>query len=795
MAIYAILKAGGAYVPLDPGHPRERVAMVLEDAGVSVVVGARRPEWDRGFAGVEVVRLDEEARAVRIARESDANPVPVANPENLAYVIYTSGSTGRPKGVLVSNQSAVNMWFGFRDAVYPYGPDRPLRVSLDASLSFDASVEQVLSLLGGNTLHIAPEEVRTDAVAMVAYTRLHALDVIDVVPTQTKLLLEAGLLAPGFRKPPLLLIGGEAIDEATWLRLAEAEGVEVFNFYGPTECTVNATACRITGSRESPHIGRPLANMQARVFDAGLRQVPVGVAGELYLGGDGVARGYLNRPELTAERFVADPSSSEVGSRLYRTGDRARWVDGRLEFLGRTDGQVKLRGLRIELGEIDATLERHPSVQAAVTVVRGEGETGQLVAFVVARDPAQLPQSAELRRFLKETLPSYMVPAATVAIAALPRTPGGKVDRRALQARSVEVERTDAPGERPASTPTGKRLYEIWGDLLARRDIEPSDDFFDIGGHSLLAVRLMAEIEKAFGMRLPPSTLLQAPTLAQLTSLLEERSPAPPSRIVALSEKGTGAPLFLITPFHGDALMFRELSRTIGSSQPVYALQPPNIVGTRCQETVEGAAEEMVEMISGVQPQGPYYLAGYCIGGQIAFEVASQLAAKGQRIAFLGFLDSVRAGVRALPAAAEGNGSGSAPSARARSLRKGILARDWSLEKAGVRLKKLLLRATFEFCRRTGTRQPAYLQDEGYLDGLIASLHKPKPYRGTAVLFRVAVITDRRLPPGNGWAEFVARLVEVDVAGDHIGILHLPEVKELGEKIATAMEEARRGST
>jgi amino acid adenylation domain-containing protein len=789
MAIYAILKAGGAYLPIDPEHPRERVVLVLDDARVPVVVGARRPHWSRDLGRVEMVWLDDGARAAGIGRESEANPVPVAGPESLAYVIYTSGSTGRPKGVLVSNRSVVNMWFGFRDAISGSCPDRPMRVSLDSALSFDASVEQVLCLLDGHTLHIAPEDVRVDPAAMVAYARRHALDVIDVVPTQMRLLLEAGLLAPGQRTPALVFVGGEAIDEATWQRLGEAEGVAAFNFYGPTECTVNATVARITSSRDRPNIGGPLANTQAHVLDAGLRQVPVGVAGELYLGGDGVACGYLNRPELTAERFVPDRFSGRPGSRLYRTGDRVRWIDGRLEFLGRTDGQVKLRGLRIELGEIDATLERHPSVQAAVTLVRGEGEKGQLVAVVVARDPSRPPQAAALRSFLKETLPGYMIPSALTVIDALPRTSGGKVDRRALLSRSFEGERLEAPGTRLAWTPTSKRLYEIWADLLSRREIELGDDFFDIGGHSLLAVRLMAEIEKAFGMRLPPAALVHAPTLTQLAALLEEKNPAPPSRAVALSEKGSGTPLFLVTPFHGDALMFRELSRALGSTQPVYSLQPTPIVGTQCRETVESAASEMVEAITRVQPLGPYQLAGYCIGGLIALEVANQLTARGQRIAFLGFLDSVRPGVR--PIQVHGPGAPPAPSP-ARSAGETLEEGRRKLGKLRERARGFLLRVTFEFCRRTGMRQPGYLQDEGYLDGLVASLHRPRKFHGTGVLFRSAGIRNRPLPPGAGWAEYVSRVEEVDVAGDHIAILHVPDVGDLGEKIANALETARK---
>ncbi len=767
VAIFAILKAGGAYLPLDPDLPTERAVDVLEDARVRIVVATRPARWLDAAAGVEVVRTDEAGRSRLVARQSDANPEPLSGPDDLAYVIYTSGSTGRPKGVLVPHRCAVNMWLGFRDAVYRLAPDRPLRVSLDASLSFDASVEQILNLLGGHVLHIAPDEVRLDAAAMVAYARRHALDVIDVVPSQMRLLLDAGLVDPGHRRPTFLLVGGEAVDEATWRRLAESQGGEAFNLYGPTECTVNATVTRITGSGDRPHIGGPLGNVRAYVLDRAGELVPAGVPGEIHLGGDGVARGYLNRPELTAERFAPDPHSGQPGSRLYRTGDRARWVDGRLEYLGRGDHQVKLRGFRIELGEVEAALVRHPGVGEAVVALR-EDRPGdpRLVGYFTS--PGAAPDGGALREHLRRTLPDFMVPSTFVRLDRLPLTAIGKVDRRALPAPQEGTAASGAspPRGRPAPTAIGKRLYEIWGDLLSRRDIGPDDDFFDIGGHSLLAVQLMAQVEKAFGTRLPPSVLIGAPTLSRLTSVLEERSPAPPSRFVPLNEAGTKSPIFLVTPFQGDALMFRDLGRAIGQDRPAYSLQPPDVAGERFGATIESAAAEMVRWIEGVQPLGPYHLAGYCIGGQIAFEVASRLQARGAEVGFLGLLDSVCHG---------------APAGTWR-VTGGIRRRTWNA----------FLRATLDLCRRTGLPQPAYLRRDEELEVLVARLHRPRPVAGSVVLFR----SNSR--PANhwqlddlGWAGLATGGVRVvQVPGSHLEMLHQPQVKALGERIAVEIGDA-----
>jgi amino acid adenylation domain-containing protein len=791
-ALFGILKAGGAYLPLDPAHPRDRVGHMLEDARVGVIVAARRPAWDPVVPGVEVVRLDDPARSRRIAAESAEAPERTATAGSLAYVIYTSGSTGRPKGVLIEHGSAVNMWCGFERTVLSHAPPRPLRISLDASLTFDASVEQVLCLLGGHTLHLAPEETRVDARAMVAYAREHALDVVDWVPTQMKLLLHSGLLDPAHPRPRVVVIGGEAVDEWTWRKLADAEGVESFNTYGPTECTVNATCSRITGSNARPHIGRPTLNTVAHVLDRNLQLAPAGAEGELCLGGDGLARGYLHRPELTAERFIPDPFGDRPGARLYRTGDRVRWArGGNLEFLGRADDQVKLRGLRIELGEIDATLSRHPEVQEAATVIQGSGDSGRLVGFVVPRDAGRTLRDHALRAFLRETLPGYMVPSVFVVLDALPRATSGKVDRRALAG-------LPAPPPAPAAPPrvlTGgeRRVSIIWQELLGRHYFAPTDDFFEVGGHSLLAVRLVAEIEKSFGMPMPLSTLVKHSTLEGLSAQIEAGRPAELSHVVWFNEGGEGAPLFAITPFSGDALMFRQLAAALGPSQPVVSLQPVSLLGTRCQESVESAASELVGAIEGAQPFGPCHVLGYCVGGQIALEVARKLRSRGRTVAFLGLLDALRPGTRSTAEArarraarrATRSGGQTSPGGHVMPVER---RRHPLLRRIDRRLKHVLFRATFEVCRMLHLRQPAFLRNDEDLEEVVIYRHRPRPFPGPATLF---LSTDERgalLPRDRGWARLVrGGLRVVDVSGDHVAILHQPNVVGLAKEIARAL--------
>ncbi|HEU4407579.1 MAG TPA: amino acid adenylation domain-containing protein [Polyangiaceae bacterium] len=519
VAIVGVLKAGGAYVPLDPLYPPERLAYMAEDAGLRALVTRGPLREALGPAGaLPAVCVDE------LGGGAEGDPGPRARPRNAAYVIYTSGSTGRPKGVVIEHRSAAHLAAALGEAAYA-GAGGPLRVSQNASLSFDASVKQWLMLLLGHSVHPVPEEVRADPGRLLAFARSEAIDVLDCTPTQLEGLLDAGLLeGPG---PAMLLVGGEPIGERAWRRLAAVERPRLVNVYGPTECTVDATACVATRAPDRVTVGRPLANVRAYVLDERLAPAPLGVPGELYVGGAGVGRGYLGRPALTAGRFVPDPFGGEGGGRLYRTGDAARWLaDGRLEVLGRLDDQVKVRGYRVELGEIEATLAAHPAVARAVVALR-ETAPGQrhLVGYFVAR--AGGPGGAlvrELREHLRRRLPEYMVPYRLVPIERVPLSPSGKADRAALPAPPAGPE--EAGAEDLPRTEVERRLAAIWQEVLRVPRVGLHQNFFDLGGHSLLMVQVFERLRAEFGGGLTMVELFHHPTVASLAERLGGGGPA-----------------------------------------------------------------------------------------------------------------------------------------------------------------------------------------------------------------------------------------------------------------------------
>jgi amino acid adenylation domain-containing protein len=508
VALLAILKAGGAFVPLDPMHPRGRLESILRQAGAHLVVTRShlQPLLPSGVA--RPLCLDLEAGS--IGRAPSSPPASGAAPDNLAYVLFTSGSTGQPKGVMITHRSLLNLAAALREQVYEGRPGG-LRVSLSAPLVFDASVKQWVQLLYGDSLHVIPEEARPDAARMGALARARGLDVLDCTPSLLVPLLEQGLgREPGF-SPALVLVGGEALDERTWNELRARERTRPVNLYGPTECTVDATACAVR-ERPAPSIGRVLANVRAHVLDGHLLPVPLGVPGELFIGGAGVGRGYVGRPGLSAERFLPDPFGPP-GARLYRTGDLCRLQeDGHLEFLGRVDHQVKLRGLRIELGEIESRLRAHPEVAEAVVVVqRPAGGEARLAGYFVPRGSAA-PQG--LRAFLREALPEYMVPSALVALPRLPLNHNGKLDRAALPEPPQHPE-----GEVQDELPLDhleEAIAAIWRQLLKLDKVGRHGNFFDLGGHSLLLVEAQGKLSAALGRRLSVVELFQHPTVAAL---------------------------------------------------------------------------------------------------------------------------------------------------------------------------------------------------------------------------------------------------------------------------------------
>jgi acyl-coenzyme A synthetase/AMP-(fatty) acid ligase/acyl carrier protein len=398
----------------------------------------------------------------------------------------------------------------------------PLRVSLNASIAFDSSVKQIVQLLNGHALYLVPDECRGDGQALLNFTSQHKLDVLECTPAQVRLLIEAGLIESSEHVARVMLVGGEAIDKSLWMALCRGQRTRVFNVYGPTECTVDSTLCQIQDRFETPAIGRPIANVQVYLLDNRMRTVPIGVPGEIHIGGHGLARGYLNRPELTAEKFIANPFSPDPASRLYRTGDLARYLaDGNIEFLGRIDDQVKVRGYRIELGEIEAVLGQHPAIQQAVVLAREDSPGDKrLVAYTVAA-AGSAPSANEVRSFLQQKLPEYMVPSAFMFLESLPLTPNGKLDRKALPAPDQSRPELDEPYSSPR-TPVEELLAQIWSDVLKLDKVGIHDHFFELGGHSLLATQLISRIRDTFKIDLPLRSLFEAPTIYGLAQRIQE---------------------------------------------------------------------------------------------------------------------------------------------------------------------------------------------------------------------------------------------------------------------------------
>ncbi len=529
VGLLGILKAGGAFVPLDPAYPADRLQFMLRDAQPRVLLMQEATRRALPASELPVVLLDGDVCAARPTTNPNARSLGLTV-RNLAYVMYTSGSTGMPKGVMIEQRSVVNLWkalgrLGFVDAGVS------ARIGLNASISFDGSLKSLLQLLSGHCVVVFPQSVRADAEAFLHYARTHELDGFDCTPAQLASLLQAGLSSEqvGYR-PKAVLVGGESIGVPLWQSLKAVQSTRFFNVYGPTECTVDATACALHEVGGRPVIGRPLSNVAVYILDGHGQPVPIGVEGELYVGGVQVARGYLNRPESTAERFLRDPFHPDPDARMYKTGDLGRWLpDGNVEYLGRNDFQVKVRGYRIELGEIEVQLAQCAGVREAVVIAR-EDVAGdkRLVAYVVPQDGVA-PEAAELRAALRLRLPEYMLPSAFVLLEALPLTPNGKVDRKALPAPETSALITreyEAPEDEVERT-----LATLWQDLLRVERVGRHDQFFDLGGHSLLAMQLTSHVRSTFGVELPLRQVFTNSTLSALAEVVRAAAASMMGRI------------------------------------------------------------------------------------------------------------------------------------------------------------------------------------------------------------------------------------------------------------------------
>ncbi|MBW3655174.1 MAG: amino acid adenylation domain-containing protein, partial [Gemmatimonadetes bacterium] len=626
VSLLAVMRAGAAYVPLDAAYPPDRLRFVLRDAGVALVVAAGAGADELEAEGWTVLRpLAEEP--------APAGPpgVPI-DPCALAYVIYTSGTTGRPKGIGVEHAAL---------AQYAAGVSRALELPEGAAYAlvstFAADLGHTMvfpALAGGGTLHVASDALATDPEGWAEYAARHGVDAMKLVPSHLRLLLEAE--SPERVLPrACLVLGGEASDWELVDRVrALAPGCRVFNHYGPTEATVGVAAGEMDGAGDgrpaAPPLGRPLPGVRLHLLDSALRLAPDGVPGELCVGGGSVARGYPGHPGLTADRFVPDPFAPGPGARMYRTGDRARWLaDGRLEFLGRTDDQVKVSGHRVEPAEVAAVLAAHPRV-AECRVVAGE-HAGQvrLVAYLVPAGDGE-PAAAELRAWLADRLPEPMVPSAFVPLRRFPLTPNGKLDVAALPSAAEGGGRT-GPGRAPRDAREA-RLVRLYADVLGTEHVGVEDDFFALGGNSFLAVRLMSRIQKEFGCRLPLAALVGAGTVERIAPLVGGEAAGARDgmeHLVPLTGGGRGTPLFCVHPGEGTVLCYRALAGHLDPPFPVYGIQALDFEADReALGRIEEMAARYVDAVVRAHP-GPVRLAGWSFGGLVAFEMARQLRARG----------------------------------------------------------------------------------------------------------------------------------------------------------------------
>ncbi|KAG0225956.1 hypothetical protein BGX31_007457 [Mortierella sp. GBA43] len=647
IGLLAILKSGGAYVPLDPSHASERLKDILRDASPVCMVIDKSGLDAIGDILTNVGELVD--LSIFHAPQDLSNPRnPQLTTSHLAYIIYTSGTTGKPKGVMVEHQGVVNLVTS-RYATFDVGSCS--RVAQFVSFSFDASVSGIFPVITiGGTLHLLSDSVRLDRYQLWNYLETHSITHVLLTPA---VLQDCKDLTP-LTTPTTIILAGEALSVALVQGLLRmVPNCTIVNSYGPTEITVSATAWKFRGefTGDIVPIGRPLANKRLYILDKHRNPVPFGVVGELFIGGTGVARGYLNRPELTTERFFPDPFAEDPNARMYKSGDLVRYLpDGNIVFLGRNDHQVKIRGFRVELGEIEARLNDHPSVVETVVVAVGE-EDKRLVAYVLTKCDGEHLESVEggnaqiamkLRSHLVARLPEYMIPAAFVNMDAFPLNANGKLDRRSLPApRDVDFARQ---AYEPPQTRIESSLSIIWEDVLNTSNIGRHDDFFAIGGHSLLVLKVVARVRSMLGFDMSIRTIFEAPTIAMLAPRLVDSGTTQDESyhvLLPIRTYGSRAPLFCIHPVLGLSWCFMGLSKHLHPEQPLYGLQARGFYGQGdIASTLDEMALDYIDQIRRIQPHGPYNLLGYSFGGSVAHLMASHLSEQGEGIGLVALMDT-----------------------------------------------------------------------------------------------------------------------------------------------------------
>lgn len=820
VGLLGILKAGGVYVPLDPSYPDERLGFMVEDTQVRVILtqsslAGRLESLDRGSQGghppLRLLKL-EEAISRKAEAVSHKRPFPVTA-QDPAYIIYTSGSTGRPKGVVVPHQGVVrlvknNPFFHLSedDVFLQYAP-----------VSFDASTFEIwASLLNGRRLVIMPAG-QASLGALGKTIRQEGVTILWLTAGLFHAMVEEHLCdLAGVRQ---LLAGGDVLGMPQVRKAMESlPSCQLINGYGPTENTTFTCCHSITRTdlegRSIP-IGRPIGNTRTYIVDLQGQLVAVGVPGELWTGGDGLALGYWQRPDLTAEKFIPDPFSGDAGARLYRTGDICRHgPDGRIEFLGRKDAQVKIRGFRVELEEVERVLSAHPQVRQCTVVVREDRPSNKrLVAYVVMKPrntnghgpgfhPAADDQP-DLKSFLQNQLPAFMVPDLVMLLDSMPLTPNGKVDRKALPVPTAQSGLPARPYLAPRDT-LEIQVAKLWQEVLGVPTVSLHDNFFDLGGHSLLAVRLFAKLEKMTGRQFPLVTLFQAPTVERLAQVLRDEQWTPPwSPLVPIKGSGHRPPFYCVHGAGGNIVEYLHLSRYMADDQPFYGIQAQGLDGKApWLERVEDMAELYIREVRAFQPEGPYYLGGASFGGLVAYEMAQQLRTQGQTVAFLALFDTNGPGY---PQYQPGVG---------RWWRWYYLQRErfelhwstWRMLEPGEARREFVQdkwARMRRYCWKKGKRVrqawqglrahwslPTALKEVNRSGRRANDYYEPKPYGGSVTLFRASVQGYGIVPePTLGWGKLVAQGLEIiEVPGYHGSIIREPRVRLLAEKLNQCLQ-------
>jgi amino acid adenylation domain-containing protein len=806
IGLLGIWKAGGAYVPLDPAYPQDRLSYMLTDSAAKFLLTSSELKHLFPSAADKSILLDSDWS--QISKESSANPAPSAAPSNLAYVMYTSGSTGEPKGAMILHSGLVNyLWWAI--GAYRVEAERP--VPVHSSISFDLTVTSLYpALLAGGHVELLQEDVGAQNL-IAALKKPDHRSLVKITPAHLELLSQQLSSEEAATVTKTFVIGGEALLAENLVLWREfAPETRLINEYGPTETVVGCCVYEVRA--EDPPtgpvlIGRPIANTQLYILDGKLQPVPVGVKGDLYIGGAGVARGYLNRADLTQKKFIPDPFSGKSEARLYKSGDLARYrKDGTLEYLGRVDDQVKVRGYRIELGEIEAALAAYSGVQSC-TVLAVEDTPGnkQLVAYAIPQGNRSL-SAEDIKEFLKQSLPEYMVPAQFVFLESFPLTQNGKIDRKALPAPThgniSAAHEFIAP-----STETEKKVAAMWAELLKVERIGIHDDFFDLGGHSLMAIKALSRIREEFDVDLPLATLLQAPTVAQLAALLHKEDFTPTwSLLVPVRTGGSKPPLFLMHAHGGNVLDYHPLVNHLESDQPVYAFQARGLDGNLIKDaTLEEMAAAYVAELRSFQPEGPYFIGGFCLGGLLALEAAEQLTAAGQKVALVIMVQSIH------PEAMDFKPQTPAFKRLWYQMRKraSLELENLSNGRKGYLRERLLhlwdvvrVRTSIAYQNMTGKQLSMspelsklyFFEALGVEHKKAMDTYRPAPYNGDVLVFRAGkqlagLIADEHL----GWDRTVRGKLEIcEVPGHQQNLMLEPNVSQLAKELSVRLRAAQQ---